>query len=107
MSHSGDLFSNPEGENVQVSSQLVPSQRRKRGPTKCKGIAKSEQFFIDFTDDGTPTGPNHLHYSNWVSNLAKEKVDIRVDNWKKVRKEDKEEWWQMIKVIGLYLNISI
>ena len=99
MSHSGDHFSNPGDEDMQGTSQSASSQRRKRGPTKCKSIAEAKQFFIEFTDDGNPTGANHLPYSNWVSNLAKEKVDITVESWKKVTKKDKEEWWQMIKVI--------
>jgi hypothetical protein len=107
MSHSGDHFDNREDEDMQGSSQLASSQRRKRGPTKCKNTTEAKEFVIEFTEEGHPTGPNRLPYSNWVNNLVKEKADIRLDNWKKVKKEDKEEWWQQIKVIGLYLTISI
>lgn len=84
------------GEELQANAQQT--QRRKRGPTMCASTSEKKQLEIQFTKDGRAKGPNRAHYSNWVNNLVKQKADIRIESWDKIKDETKAEWWEIIKV---------
>jgi len=84
------------GEELQANAQQT--RRRKRGPTMCASKSEKKEFEIQFTKDGCAKGPNRANYANWVNNFVKQKADIRIESWDKIKDEKKAEWWEIIKV---------
>ena len=100
-----------EGENVVMMEEevlLAQVEKRKRGPTMCTKTNEQKELTIRFWKDGCPRGPNRSKYSNWCSNMAKQRASILVDSWDKFDKKTvKEEWWRIVKVKYLTIQFFI
>lgn len=120
MSHSGEDVQNVDmmlGEDVDMEEENVvmeeevpqaQAEKRKRGPTMCKDTNEQKDLTIEFLKDGRPTGENRSKYSNWCSNLAKQKASILVESWDQFdRKTVKEDWWKIVKVKYLTIKFFI
>ena len=71
-----------EGGNVVMMEEEVSQaqeEKRKRGPTMCTKTNEQKELTIRFWEDGCPRGLNRSKYSNWCSNLAKQRASILVD----------------------------
>jgi hypothetical protein len=117
MSHSGQNVDTMEGEVVvtvnernemeavnsvdmmEVEDPQPQEERRKRGPTMCTKTSGKSGLHIEFRKDGTAKGANRIEYSNWCTNLVKQKASILVESWDKFSdKEHKDPWWDIVKV---------
>jgi len=95
-----------EAGNVDVMEVEDPQpqeERRKRGPTMCTKTSERNDLHIEFRKDGSAKGKTSREYSNWCSNLVKQKASILTESWDKFSDQDKDGWWNIVKV--KYLTI--
>ena len=96
---------------VEEEDQQSQTEKRKRGPTMCTKTSEAKDLQIEFDKTGCPKGPRRAEYTNWCNNLVKQKASILVERWDKFDDEDKNEWWNIVKVKkknvhALYIHFS-
>lgn len=85
-----------EGEH-QAAAQSG-SAKRKRGPTMCASMSEAKQLDIEFSKNGCAKGPRSAEYKNFACTTVKQKADILVERWDHFSKDQKTEWWNIVKV---------
>lgn len=81
------------------STQTVKSQR---GPTHMHALAiqrvQGYKKKVTFNAKGQPYGPYSIEMQSYIGVLAREKVNITIDNWKDVSSTVKESIWEAVNV---------
>ncbi|PON37169.1 hypothetical protein TorRG33x02_348030 [Trema orientale] len=76
-----------------------PFEKKKRGPTKMKGIAinSNGRLQIEFNSRGQPVGKESISLSSFLGPLVREIVPITIADWRKVTKGMRELLWKSIQ----------
>ena len=92
----------PEGE-VELS-EVQPKQKKHRGPTKMKHIARdpNARERVEFNDFGDPVGEGSVKLSSYLGPLVREHVPVTFDDWRKISEEVKTVLWKSVQVTFSY-----
>ncbi|WZY99751.1 hypothetical protein YC2023_072080 [Brassica napus] len=92
-----------ETENGISGAEASPSdgkQKKKRGPTKMRKVAKDhqEKVSVSFTELGEHVGPGSVTLSSFLGPLVREHVTVLLDDWRNLDKQTKDTLWEEIQV---------
>ena len=93
------LYEHTEEQNTSASASEPSSKRRHRGPTTGKKYRTSEPKFIEWCDNGKPTGKWVKSFKAYVGDTARSRIDINIKNWASVSQGLKDTIWEDIKVL--------
>ncbi|PON33598.1 hypothetical protein PanWU01x14_351230 [Parasponia andersonii] len=93
-----EVCEGPKGQ-IPRTPLAEPFEKKKRGPTKMKGIAinSNGRLQIEFNSRGQPIGKESISLSSFLELLLREIVPITIPDWRKVTKEMKEVLWKSIQ----------
>ncbi|XP_048628411.1 uncharacterized protein LOC125598168 [Brassica napus] len=91
-----------ETENGISGAEASPSdgkQKKKRGPTKMRKVAKDhqEKVSVSFTELGEHVGPGSVTLSSFLGPLVREHVTVLLDDWRNLDKQTKDTLWEEIQ----------
>ncbi|KAJ3671469.1 hypothetical protein LUZ60_007548 [Juncus effusus] len=71
----------------------------KRARTTCEKLRKKapSSIYIDFQDDGTPTGSYAANFTTYLAVLARDHVPCTIEDWRRVNVHLKETLWNEVK----------
>lgn len=92
-----------EAEN-DTDCQLVPVERKVRGPTKMRSIFRNRgavKIFVKINRYGQPCGIKTCNFTNFIAALVKGgDITLKNKDWRLVK--NKEMIWTTVNVIYLY-----
>ena len=95
----------PPIESVDTNEGSAHSTRTSRGRTHLESLSIHRQHGIkievQFDSKGRPIGKEAAQLQSYVGVLAREKVKITYDNWKKVPSNVKEMIWESVNVSSI------
>lgn len=106
IAHEEDVpLNNNQEEFLVNSTEHVTQNKRKRGPTKLKGIALQPdgRITVRFNARGQVVGEGSVSLSSFIGPLVRELVPYTIADWRKVPKSMKDILWSTIQVLNLYL----
>ena len=73
----------------------------KRARTTCEKLRKKapSSIYVDFQDDGTPTGTYAANFTTYLAVLARDRISCTIEDWRRVDVQLKETLWNEVKVI--------
>lgn len=73
-----------------------PPKRKGRGPSKPK-TKPTEPFNVEFNSEGYAIGKHRNDWATYVSSMIRLRISILDDDWSKIRVEQKDALWEVIK----------
>ena len=89
------------------ATEKVIGTKRKRGPTKLKGIALQNDgpIAVNFNSNGQAIGEGSVSLSSFLGPLVREIVPYTISDWRKVPEKMKDILWATIQVKVRNFNI--
>ena len=81
----------------------------KRAKTTCEKLRKKapNTLYIEFQDDGTPTGTFAANFTSYLAVLARDRISCTIADWRRVDSNVKEELWTEVKVNPVCLGFRV
>ncbi|KAF9599373.1 hypothetical protein IFM89_036859 [Coptis chinensis] len=98
-----ESFPNTHSTKKMLSSSTKgSSKKRRRGPAKCsdcriEATESIDRLEVTFNERGQPINEESVKMVSLLGSLAREKVDITINDWRRVPKEKKDELWEAVK----------
>ena len=104
--------SDHDDEKHQEPPPPPPPRRRGRGPTKLAQVLSQpaehhQRNHLHLDEFGRPTRPTAKPFASFIGTLARNRINIAINEWKDVDDKDKKQCWRDILVILTYVSITV
>ena len=104
--------SDHDDEEHQEPPPPPPPRRRGRGPTKLAQVLsqpaeRHERNHLDLDEYDRPMRPTAKPFSSFIGTLARNRINIAINEWKDVDDKDKKQCWRDILVILICVSITV
>ena len=104
--------SDHDNEEHQEPPPPPPRRRRGRGPTKLAQVLSQpaehhQRNHLNLDEFGRPTRPTAKPFASFIGTLARNRINIAINEWKDVDDKDKKQCWRDILVILIYVSITV
>ena len=86
--------------SAEASTSNQQAKKRKRGPTKIKGLAlhSNGPILVRFNMLGQSVGEGSVSLSSYLGPLVREMVPFTISDWRKVSDDMKSVLWTTVQV---------
>ena len=104
--------SDHDDEEHQEPPPPPPPRRRGRGPTKLAQVLSQpaehhQRNHLHLDEFGRPTRPTAKPFASFIGTLARNRINIAINEWKDVDDKDKKQCWRDILVILICISITV